>query len=75
MLVILATAGGPLEDNLDLLERPWKNPAECLVACFSSACFRIRAWIRVIWPLTLWRSGRQRISSEGWLHDDRGEIS
>jgi multimeric flavodoxin WrbA len=38
-LALLATAGGPLEDNLDLLERQWQNPAEMLGCSFLSCLF------------------------------------
>ena len=38
-LALLSTAGGPLEDNLDLLERQWKNPAEMLGCSFLSCLF------------------------------------
>jgi multimeric flavodoxin WrbA len=38
-LALLATAGGPLADNLDLLERQWRNPAEMLDCSFLSCLF------------------------------------
>ncbi len=38
-LALLATAGGPLADNLDLLERQWQNPAEMLDCSFLSCLF------------------------------------
>ena len=38
-LGILATAGGPLENNLELLESQWKNPADMLDCKFVSCLF------------------------------------
>ena len=38
-LALIATAGGPLEDNLELLERQWKNPADMLGCSFISCLF------------------------------------
>ena len=38
-LGLLATGGGGLEDNLDLLERQWKNPADMLGTRFISCLF------------------------------------
>lgn len=38
-LALLATAGGPFEDNLELLERQWKKPAGMLGASFLSCLF------------------------------------
>ena len=38
-LALLATAGGQLEDNLDLLERQWRNPADMLGCSFLSCLF------------------------------------
>lgn len=39
ILGLLATGGGGLEDNLDLLERQWKNPADMLGTRFISCLF------------------------------------
>ena len=36
-LALLATAGGPIENNLELLERQWKNPAD-IVGCEFRSC-------------------------------------
>ena len=38
-LALIATSGGPLEDNLDLLERQLKNPADMLGCSFRSCLF------------------------------------
>jgi multimeric flavodoxin WrbA len=38
-LALIATGAGPLEDNLDLLERQWKNPADMLGCSFLSCLF------------------------------------
>jgi len=38
-LALLATAGGPIENNLELLERQWKNPADILGCHFLSCLF------------------------------------
>jgi multimeric flavodoxin WrbA len=38
-LGLLATAGGPLEDNLELLESQWKKPADMLGCPFLSCLF------------------------------------
>ncbi len=38
-LALLATGGGPLEDNLDILERQWKICAEWSKASFVSCLF------------------------------------
>jgi multimeric flavodoxin WrbA len=38
-LALIATGAGPLEDNLDLLERQWKNPADMLACSFLSCLF------------------------------------
>lgn len=38
-LALIATGGGPLEDNLELLERQWKNPADMLGCSFVSCLF------------------------------------
>ena len=38
-LALLATAGGPLEDNLELLEQQWKRPATLLGCPFISCLF------------------------------------
>ncbi len=38
-LGLLATAGGPVEGNLELLERQWRNPAEILECGFRSCFF------------------------------------
>jgi multimeric flavodoxin WrbA len=43
-LALLATAGGPLEENLELLERQWKNPAEMLGCAFHSCLFPFAPW-------------------------------
>jgi multimeric flavodoxin WrbA len=43
-LALMATAGGPLEDNLELLERQWKNPAEVLGCPFFSCLFPFAPW-------------------------------
>jgi multimeric flavodoxin WrbA len=39
VLALLATAGGPLEDNLELLEYQWKKPANMLGCIFQSCLF------------------------------------
>lgn len=39
VLALLATAGGPLEDNLELLEYQWKKPANLLGCLFQSCLF------------------------------------
>jgi len=39
VLGLLATAGGPLEDNLELLESQWKKPADMLGCRFLSCLF------------------------------------
>ena len=39
MFAILATGGGPMEDNLDLLERQWRNSATMLGCRFLSCLF------------------------------------
>jgi multimeric flavodoxin WrbA len=36
---LLATGGGPLKDNLDILELQWKNPADMLGCPFYSCLF------------------------------------
>lgn len=38
-LALLATAGGPIENNLELLEQQWKNPADILGCRFLSCLF------------------------------------
>ncbi len=38
-LALLATAGGPMEDNLELLEYQWKKPATMLGCSFLSCLF------------------------------------
>ncbi len=38
-LALIATAGGPLEDNLELLEYQWKKPAKMLGCLFLSCLF------------------------------------
>ena len=38
-LALLATGGGPIEDNLELLESQWKKPAGMLGAPFLSCLF------------------------------------
>lgn len=38
-MAIIATAGGPMEDNLELLERQWQNPAAMLGCPFVSCLF------------------------------------
>ena len=38
-LALLATAGGPLEDNLELLEHQWRKPADMLGCLFLSCLF------------------------------------
>ena len=38
-LALIATGGGPIEDNLELLERQWKNPADMLGCSFISCLF------------------------------------
>lgn len=38
-LALIATAGGPLEDNLELLERQLKNPADMLGCSFVSCLY------------------------------------
>ena len=38
-LALIATGGGPIEDNLELLERQWKNPADMLGCSFLSCLF------------------------------------
>jgi multimeric flavodoxin WrbA len=38
-LALLATAGGPIEDNLELLEYQWKKPADMLGCLFLSCLF------------------------------------
>jgi multimeric flavodoxin WrbA len=43
-LALMATGGGPLEDNLELLERQWKNPAEMLNCPFYSCLFPFAPW-------------------------------
>jgi len=43
-LALLATAAGPLEDNLELLERQWKHPAEMLDCRFVSCLFPFAPW-------------------------------
>ena len=38
-LALVATGGGPVENNLELLEHQWKNPADMLGCSFSSCLF------------------------------------
>lgn len=38
-LALVATAGGPIEDNLELLEHQWKKPADMLGCPFLSCLF------------------------------------
>jgi multimeric flavodoxin WrbA len=38
-LALMATGGGPLEDNLKLLERQWKTPADMLGCAFAACLF------------------------------------
>lgn len=38
-LALIATAGGPLENNLDLLESQLRNPAEMMGSAFASCLF------------------------------------
>jgi multimeric flavodoxin WrbA len=38
-LGLIATAGGPIDNNLELLERQWKNPADMMGCSFSSCLF------------------------------------
>lgn len=38
-LALIATAGGPMESNLDLLEQQLKNPAEMMSCSFASCLF------------------------------------
>lgn len=38
-MALLATGGGPLEDNLEVLERQWKTPAQLLGCRFLSCLF------------------------------------
>lgn len=38
-LALIATGGGPLENNLELLARQWQNPADMLGCSFSSCLF------------------------------------
>jgi len=38
-LALMATGGGPLEDNLKLLERQWKTPADMLGCGFAACLF------------------------------------
>jgi multimeric flavodoxin WrbA len=38
-LALIATAGGAMEDNLELLERQWKEPANMLECLFLSCLF------------------------------------
>lgn len=38
-LALIATAGGPFEDNLELLEYQWKKPASMLGCSFHSCLF------------------------------------
>jgi multimeric flavodoxin WrbA len=38
-LALLATGGGPIEDNLELLESQWKKPADMLGTLFLSCLF------------------------------------
>lgn len=38
-LALIATGAGPWEDNLELLERQWKNPANMLGCSFLSCLF------------------------------------
>ena len=39
IFAILATAGGPMEDNLELLENQWRQPANMLGCSFLSCLF------------------------------------
>jgi multimeric flavodoxin WrbA len=41
LFAIIATAGGPMEDNLELLESQWKQPANMLGCPFLSCLFPI----------------------------------
>jgi multimeric flavodoxin WrbA len=38
-LALMATGGGPLQDNLELLERQWKTPADMLGCAFAACLF------------------------------------
>ncbi len=38
-LALIATAGGPMEDNLELLESQWRNPAQMVGCSFDSCLF------------------------------------
>ena len=38
-LALIATAGGPMEDNLELLERQWKEPANMFGCSYLSCLF------------------------------------
>jgi len=38
-LALIATAGGPIEDNLEVLECQWRNPAARLGCSFASCLF------------------------------------
>ena len=44
VLGLLATAGGPIEDNLELLERQWRNPADMLGCPFYSCLIPYAPW-------------------------------
>jgi multimeric flavodoxin WrbA len=39
VMALMATGGGPLENNLELLESQWKNPADMLGCAFLSCLF------------------------------------
>jgi multimeric flavodoxin WrbA len=39
VMALMATGGGPLENNLELLESQWKNPADMLGCSFLSCLF------------------------------------
>jgi multimeric flavodoxin WrbA len=39
VMALMATGGGPLENNLELLESQWKNPADMLGCQFLSCLF------------------------------------
>ena len=38
-LALIATAGGPIESNLELLEQQWRAPAEMMGCSFASCLF------------------------------------
>ena len=43
-LALLAVAGGPIEDNLDLVERQLRVPADMVECCFESCLIPFAPW-------------------------------